>query len=93
MVRTILYLLISVVLITFLRGVIGLITKAVGQAFEPENREAAPKASPKGFGGELRQDPVCGTFVPMATSPTKTVRDQVYYFCSSSCRDKFPSAN
>jgi YHS domain-containing protein len=89
MVRTILYLLISILLITFLRAVIGLIAKAMGQALAPERRDAAPKSPPKGFGGELKRDPVCGMFVSTETSVKKTVRDEVYYFCSPACRDKF----
>jgi len=87
MVRTILYLLISVFLIAFLRGVIGLITKAVGSAFEAEK---TPDRPAKEFGGELKKDPVCGTFVAATTSIKKTVRGEVYHFCSDSCRDRFP---
>lgn len=40
-------------------------------------------------GGELKKDPVCGTFVSAAGSVTKTVNGEVIHFCSAACRDKF----
>ena len=40
-------------------------------------------------GGELKKDPVCGTYVSTSGSVTRTVNGQVMYFCSSQCRDKF----
>jgi len=40
-------------------------------------------------GGELRKDPVCGTFVPVDTSVTKTVDGETIHFCSVTCRDKY----
>ena len=40
-------------------------------------------------GGDLKRDPVCGTYVSTSTSISKTVKGQVVYFCSKECRDKF----
>lgn len=92
MVRTILYLLASVFLIALLRGVIGLIGKAVGQLFEPNPQPGGRSApSPPAFSGELKKDPVCGTFVLPANSVKKMVGKETYYFCSPACRDKFPA--
>lgn len=42
-------------------------------------------------GGELKKDPVCGTYVAPATSVTKTVKGEQLYFCSTACRDKYPA--
>lgn len=39
--------------------------------------------------GELRKDPVCGTFVPVATSLKRAVKGETVYFCSAACRDRF----
>jgi YHS domain-containing protein len=39
--------------------------------------------------GELKKDPVCGTYVSTATSLTQTVGGAPVYFCSPECRDKF----
>lgn len=85
MIRTLIYLLVTVLIITFLRGVIGLIGKAVAQLFEP----ARPDSQTAPTGGELKQDPVCGIYVSTATKVRKTVNGKEYYFCSEACREKF----
>jgi len=38
---------------------------------------------------ELKKDPVCGTYVSVATSLTRTVNGSVLHFCSPECRDKY----
>ena len=43
-------------------------------------------------GGELKKDPVCGTYVSTAASLTRTVDGQVVYFCSKACRDQYAKA-
>ena len=43
-------------------------------------------------GGELKKDPVCGTYVSTAASVTRTVGGQVLHFCSKECRDKYRAA-
>jgi YHS domain-containing protein len=40
-------------------------------------------------GGELKKDPVCGTYVSPAASITRTVNGEVLYFCSRECSDKY----
>jgi YHS domain-containing protein len=39
--------------------------------------------------GELKKDPVCGTYVSTAGSLSQTVGGSPIYFCSKACRDKF----
>lgn len=41
--------------------------------------------------GELRKDPVCGTFVPIASAMKRTVNGETVYFCSAECRDRYPA--
>jgi YHS domain-containing protein len=89
MLRFIAYLLITVVLISLLRSVIGVLAKMVTGLFSPP----APPASASGpsgprAGGELKRDPVCGTFIPAANAVTKSIGGEVLYFCSEACRDK-----
>ena len=43
-------------------------------------------------GGELKKDPVCGTYVSTATSVNRTVNGSVVYFCSKECRDRYKVA-
>ena len=39
--------------------------------------------------GELKKDPVCGTYTAIASSVQQTIRGQTFYFCSPQCRDKY----
>jgi YHS domain-containing protein len=90
MIRTALYLLISIFLITFLRYVIGAILKGFSDLVEPKG-PGRPEASARRTetSGELKKDPVCGTYVAAAASVKKTVRGEVIHFCSEACRDKY----
>ena len=56
-----------------------------------------PAPRPQGMpsvqaGGELKKDPVCGTYVSTAASLTRTVNGQVIHFCSKACSDRYPKA-
>ncbi len=88
MLRSLVYLILTIVVITLLRAFIGLIGKAVGQLFQP----TAPSRNPPGgaaFGGELKKDPVCGVFVSAANALKKTSGGETVYFCSETCLNKF----
>lgn len=50
---------------------------------------APPRPPSTGTIGELKKDPVCGTFISTQTAFQKSVRGETYYFCSVDCRDKF----
>ena len=41
-------------------------------------------------GGELKKDPVCGTYVSAAASVTRTVNGRLIHFCSKACSDRYP---
>ena len=43
-------------------------------------------------GGELKKDPVCGTYVSTGASVTRTVNGELVHFCSKECRDKYRAA-
>ena len=62
--------------------------KAQTQQPQPVTRQAPTVPA----GGELKKDPVCGTYVSTSASVTRTVGGQVMYFCSKECRDKFKVA-
>jgi YHS domain-containing protein len=49
----------------------------------------APRPPSTGTIGELKKDPVCGTFISTQTAFQKSVHGETYYFCSVQCRDKF----
>jgi uncharacterized protein len=92
MIRAILELILTVLVITMLRSVIGIVMKGLGNMSRPA--ESAGRAAPNRppvvpSGGELKKDPVCGTFISMSTALQKKVHGETYYFCSADCRDKF----
>ena len=91
MFRVILYLLLTIVLIGMLRGVIGIIGKLFGD-FVGAPAAAGQTSRPKvPTGGELKKDPVCGTFISTATALQKKSGGEVHYFCSAECMNKFRS--
>jgi YHS domain-containing protein len=91
MFRGILYLVIGLLILTFVRSVMGMITKAFGELFNTSSEQAGPsRPASTPTGGELKKDPVCGTFISTATAFQKAAGGQTYYFCSTACRDKFP---
>ncbi len=56
-------------------------------------QQAPPSTRPNVVvGGELKKDPVCGTYVSTGASVTRTVNGQLLHFCSKECRDKYRAA-
>jgi YHS domain-containing protein len=51
-----------------------------------------PQPPPVPAGGELKKDPVCGTYVSTSGSVSRTVNGEVVYFCSAQCRDRYKVA-
>jgi YHS domain-containing protein len=79
--------LLPLILFLILRSVIrGLFSSSPAAA--PAKRSPDPPPVPSA-GGELRKDPVCGTYVSTATSLQQKVGGEVVYFCSDQCRVKF----
>lgn len=69
------------------------VLKSVLASFRSYPRSPAPSQQPSvPAGGELKKDPVCGTYVSTASGITRTVNGEVVYFCSSQCRDKYKIA-
>ena len=58
----------------------------------PAPQRRAPDPPPVSAGGELKKDPVCGTYVSTQASLTRSVNGQLVYFCSAQCRDKYKVA-
>jgi YHS domain-containing protein len=90
MLRALAYLIASVLVISVVRSIIGIVLKGFADLFHPT---AAPRTGPRSpsvpAGGELKKDPVCGTFISTSTAIQKRVGGETYYFCSPECRDKF----
>ena len=93
MFRLIFYLLLTVVLISLLRGVIGTLARAFSifvQASGGGNKNTnRPRQFQVPLTGELKRDPVCGTYISAATSLKVGEGPKTVYFCSGECRDKY----
>jgi YHS domain-containing protein len=93
MFRAILYLIGFMLVMSVVRSVLGIVAKAFSGLNNPSSPQAGASGSrpPSGpsSGGELKKDPVCGTFISTATAFQKFSQGQTYYFCSTECRDKF----
>jgi hypothetical protein len=86
--RVLFYLVVGVIVLTLLRSVL----ETIGKAFASGSSSPSPPSSGGPRGQEpqsLKKDPVCGTFVSVATAIQKTKGGETYYFCSAACRDKF----
>jgi YHS domain-containing protein len=93
MFRAILYLIGFMLIMSVIRSVLGILSKAFNGLSSTSSPQAGtsgsrPPASPSS-GGELKKDPVCGTFISTSTAFQKFSNGQTYYFCSTECRDKF----
>lgn len=98
LIRVIEFLVGLMVVLTMVRSVVGFITKMyTGQSdTSPQQssqqragNSSRPQSSSVASGGELKKDPVCGTFISTATAFQKHAGGQTHYFCSTECRDKF----
>jgi YHS domain-containing protein len=89
MVKAVLYVFLAIFLISLLRSIIGIVGKGVGALFEPDSSARNSADSEPRKAGELKRDPVCGTYVSTATSVKKTVDGQVVHFCSAACSEKY----
>jgi YHS domain-containing protein len=94
MVRNVFRLFLVFVAAVFVRQVLILIgrgfSRMASQSTEtPPNptRAREPQSS-----GELKRDPVCGTFVATASSVTRNIDGKIVHFCSIACRDKYQVA-
>jgi YHS domain-containing protein len=90
MIRALAYLIAGVLVISIVRSIIGIVLKGFADLFHPPaSSQTGPRAPAVPAGGELKKDPVCGTFISTATALQKRIGGETYYFCSTECRDKF----
>jgi YHS domain-containing protein len=73
-----------------IRSVLRSIFASLHASSAPQRR--SPQPPTVSTGGELKKDPVCGTYVSTQASVTRSVDGQLVYFCSAQCRDKYKVA-
>ncbi len=90
MFRALLYLILFSLAVSVIKVVAGIVAKAFSASVSTSSQTgpSRPRSASQAV-GELRKDPVCGTFVSTATAIQKAARGEVHYFCSVDCRDKF----
>jgi YHS domain-containing protein len=70
------------------RAVIKALAKSFSQVMHAPAGPEPPRAA--NFpGGELKKDPVCGTYVSQGAAVTKKFGGDLIHFCSVECRDKY----
>ena len=90
MFRLILWLISAILLISFLRSVIGVVAKGLSAILNPrQTPPRGPSAGTVPLTGELKRDPVCGTYISTSTSLKHGAGSETVHFCSAACRDKF----
>ena len=65
------------------------ILKVIAETFRSTTPQTTHRQAPNFRGGELKKDPVCGTYVSPEAAFTRTVKGQVLHFCSADCRDRY----
>jgi YHS domain-containing protein len=77
------------ILFLIVRAVLKTVWGSFNASVTPRNGKDGPISD---AGGELKKDPVCGTYVAVNASVTKVVDGKPVHFCSQACRDKFRAA-
>ena len=81
--------LVPILIFTLVRSILRTLFQSRRTPSAPPQSQAAP---PIAAGGELKKDPVCGTYVSTQTSLSRKVNGELLYFCSDECRDKYRAA-
>jgi YHS domain-containing protein len=88
MIRFVVYLFLTVLLISVIRSIAGILGKAISGASQAGPSGRRPAAEPR-KAGELKRDPVCGIYISTATSVKRNVGGEVVHFCSVQCSEKY----
>jgi YHS domain-containing protein len=81
------FIVLPVLLFYVVRALLASIIEGFRSTLSPQSAARQPPAVRSG--GELKKDPVCGTYVSTSASISRTVHGEVFYFCSQECSDKY----
>jgi len=84
------FIVLPALLFFIVRAILGSIIEGFRSTLRP--RSAARQPPAVSSGGELKKDPVCGTYVSTGASIQRTVNGKVLHFCSQECSDKYRGA-
>jgi len=74
-----------------IRYVIVTVARFFSQAMKSDATPSGAATEGAPIRGELKKDPVCGTFVSTGSSVKQMVNGEMVHFCSTTCRDKYPA--
>lgn len=85
------YLILTIIGITLIRMVVGVIGKLFSSAMSGDDtkQQRQSRQTQVPAGGVLHKDPVCGTFVPEQGARKLAAGGQTHYFCSDQCLREF----
>src|SRR5260370_2735361 len=91
MFRLITYLLITIFLYSVVRALVKIVLRGFGVTMQSSFPRGDPSTAKTEvpLTGELKRDPVCGTFIAAASSVKQIADGKTFYFCSPACRDKY----
>jgi YHS domain-containing protein len=95
MFRALIEMIVTLVAVYLVRQVLAILANSFkggfgGSTNPTSSASASPPKSPAAATiGELKKDPVCGTFISTQTAFQKAVNGETYYFCSMECRDRY----
>ena len=72
-----------------LRSLLEPLVKAIVTWLTPSPPPSSQTPGEPRAAGELKKDPVCGTFVSTDAAITQKFHGQVIHFCSQKCRDEY----
>jgi hypothetical protein len=87
MIRAFIYALVTIVAITFLRMVMGVISRGFSDLLKEETKKPETRASGVPTGGELKPCRKCGTYVVASAALKAEAGGETSYYCSDACRD------
>lgn len=91
MLRFVVILVAGLLLISVVRSIVGTILRGFNDLMKTSSTTPETTRRPEvPVTGELKKDPVCGTYVSTATAFKKITGPETVYFCSEDCRDRYP---
>ncbi|MCX6586555.1 MAG: hypothetical protein NTX13_08245 [Acidobacteria bacterium] len=84
MIKALLGILVSILAVTFLRAVMGLLVKGAKEALQPDETSDSGSAPPES-GTRLRKCKTCGTFAPETRMLRHSTRETDVFYCSKDC--------
>ena len=95
MLRALFELILTIIAVMIARAILTSIMRGIAKASSGGVRDAGTQPtgqsapSPAAHtAGELRRDPVCGTYVAESTAFQRHIGGQTFYYCSEACREK-----